>query len=256
MIKLFSRPPKSEDWYDDFFPVFRPLFDAIHPQTTKAEVRAVIKYLGLKRGHRFLDCPCGIGRIALPLAARGVKVTGVDFMQSYLDELQARAARKKLSITTLRADMRNISFEREFDTAGNLWTSFGFFKTETENQRVINRMYRALKPGGRFLLHVINRDWLLRHYTAEGWTKTSQARLFERRYFDAATSTNYGQSIIIAGDKKFYRESRLRLYAFHEIIAMFAKAGFVDIAGYGGYRKEPVTYESRMMWVVGTRPPD
>lgn len=251
------RPPrKSVDWYDDFFPAFRPLFDAIHPQTTKAEVRAALKYLGLKRGQTFLDCPCGIGRITLPLASHGIRVTGVDFMQSYLDELEAKAARKRLPIETLRADMRRISFDREFDAAGNLWTSFGFFKNESDNQRVINRMYRALKPGGKFMLHVINRDWLIRHYSAEGWTTAGKTRLFERRYFDMATSTNYGRCIIVDGNKKYYRESRLRLYAYHELIAMFLRAGFVDIVGYGGYHGEAITYESRMMWVVGTRPLD
>jgi cyclopropane fatty-acyl-phospholipid synthase-like methyltransferase len=51
---------KDSGWWDDFFPTFRPVFDIIPVKNTNAQVRFIIRKLGLKPGMQFLDCPCGI----------------------------------------------------------------------------------------------------------------------------------------------------------------------------------------------------
>lgn len=67
---------KDSGWWDDFFPAFRPFFDIVPQKVTSAQVRYIIKKLVLKPGMKFLDCCCGIGRVAIPLAKKGIKVTG------------------------------------------------------------------------------------------------------------------------------------------------------------------------------------
>ncbi len=245
---------KNSGWWDEFFPAFRPFFGMLSQKATNRHVRYVVDKLNLKPGEKFLDCPCGIGRIALPLAKKGIKVTGVDITRSYLDELGRKAAGAGLEIDLHKADMRRINFDSGFDAAGNLWTSFGYFSKESDNLLALKKMYNALKPGGRFMLHVINRDWIMAHYRATDWQEVTGIKSLERRHFDYATSTNHGQWCIIKDGREGIYDISIRMYSFHELIAMFKEVGFIDIEGFGSERNEPISSERQMMFVIGAKP--
>jgi 2-polyprenyl-3-methyl-5-hydroxy-6-metoxy-1,4-benzoquinol methylase len=241
-------------WWDDFFPTFRPFFGLVSQKETNAQARYIIKKLDLNPGQRFLDCPCGIGRICFPLAKKGIRVTGVDITQSYLDELGKKAARRGLKVDIARADMRRINYDSEFDAAGNLWTSFGFFEKESDNRLVVKKMYQALKPGGKFMLHVINRDWIMANYQPRGWQEIAGVKSVEERYFDYRTSINHGTwHFIKDGEEKSY-DVPIRMYSFHELIVMFKSVGFADIEGYGSLKDEPINRNRQMMFIIGTKP--
>ena len=55
---------------------------------------------------------------------------------------------------------------------------------------MLRKIYQALKPGGKFLLHVINRDWIVTYFESHGWMEMGGVITFESRKFDYATSTN------------------------------------------------------------------
>jgi ubiquinone/menaquinone biosynthesis C-methylase UbiE len=247
-------PKKDSGWWDDFFPAFRPFFGLISQKRTNAHVRFIIKKLNLKPGSKFLDCPCGIGRISLPLAKKGIRVTGVDITQSYLDELFKKAERRGLKVNIVRADMRRIIFDSKFDAGGNLWTSFGFFEKESDNRLVVKKMYQALKPGGKFMLHVSNRDWIMAHYQPRGWQEVKGIKSVEERHFDYRASINYGIWHLIKDGKERTFNVPIRMYSFHELIAMFESIGFIDIEGYGSTKEEPISREKQMMFIIGTKP--
>ena len=247
-------PAKDSGWWDDFFPAFRPLFGMITPKATNAQARYIMKKLDLRPGKKFLDCPCGIGRISLPLAKKGIRVTGVDITESYLDELSRTSKRRGLKIALLHADMRRIHYNSEFDAAGNLWTSFGFFKKESDNRLAIKKMYQSLKPGGKFMLHVINRDWIMANYRERGWQEVAGVKSLEERYFDYSTSVNHGTwRLIKDGDEKVF-DVPLRMYSFHELVAMFESVGFANIEGYGSLKDDPIDRDRQMMFIIGTKP--
>ena len=245
---------KDSGWWDDFFPAFRPFFGLVSQRETNAQVRYIMKKLNLRPGKKFLDCACGIGRISLPLAKKGVRVTGVDITQSYLDELSKKAKRRGLKINVARADMRRINYDSEFDAVANLWGSFGYFEKESDNLLVLKKMYRALKPGGKFMLHVINRDWIIVNYTTRGWYEIAGKKSLEERHFDYRTSINYGTWYFIKNDKEQIFDVQMRLYSFHELIAMFESAGFTDIEGYGSIKDEPISRDKQMIFIIGTKP--
>ncbi len=241
-------------WWDDFFPLFRPLFDKITAEETKSETNYIIKKLNLKVGQKFLDCPCGIGRISLPMAQKGIKVTGVDITESYLAELKNKAQKNNLKITTVHSDMRRIDFKNEFHAAGNLWTSFGFFEKDSDNILTLKKIYQALKSGGKFILHVINRDWIMVNYTTTTWYEVNNMKVLEERYFDFATSTSRGKWIFLGKEKEKEIFVDIRMYSYHELLNIFRKIGFVDIAGYGSVNDEPISSKLRMMFIIASKP--
>jgi ubiquinone/menaquinone biosynthesis C-methylase UbiE len=245
---------KDSGWWDDFFPVFRPFFGLFSQKQTNAQVRYLIEKLNLKPGKKFLDCPCGIGRVALPLASKGIRVTGLDITQSYLDELSKKAKRRDLKIDLVHADMRRINFDSQFDAGGNLWTSFGYFEKESDNRLVLKKMYRALRPGGKFMLHVINRDWIMVNYQPRDWQEVAGVKLVEERRFDYRTSINHGIWHFIKDGRERTLKIAIRMYSFHELIAMFKSVGFADIEGYSTVKDEPISRDRGMMFIIGTKP--
>jgi len=246
--------PKDSGWWDEFFPEFRPFFGLVSRKATNNQIRYIIKKLDLKPGLKFLDCPCGYGRVSMPMAKMGIKVTGVDITQIYIDEFARDAKRAGVKVNLLRADMRRINFDSEFDAAGNLWTSFGYFEKESDHLLVLKKMYKALKPGGKFMLHVINRDWIMANYQESGWQEIKGVKSFEKRHFDFRTSTNWGTWHFIKDGVEKRFEVGIRMYSFHEIIALMEKAGFADIEGYGSTKEEPISRDRMMMFITGTKP--
>ncbi|UCC78538.1 MAG: methyltransferase domain-containing protein [Candidatus Zixiibacteriota bacterium] len=251
MVKISK---KNSGWWDDFFPAFRPFFGLISQKQTNAQVRYITNKLDLKPGRKFLDCPCGIGRISLPLAKMGIKVTGVDITQPYLDELSKKADRRSLKINVARADMRRINFDSEFDAGGNLGGSFGYFEKGSDNRLVLKKMYRALRPGGKFMIQVINRDWIMANYQPRDWQEIAGVKSMEERHFDYRTSINYGKWHFIKDGKEENFKLIVRIYSFHELIAMFKSVGFADIEGYGSTKEEPISRDKQMMYIIGTKP--
>lgn len=245
---------KGAGWWTDFFAEFRPVFEKVPQKDSNALARFVARKLALKPGRSFLDCPCGIGRISLPLANMGIKVTGIDITRSYLRELATKALRRGLRIDTVESDMRRIRFNRQFDGAGSLWTSFGYFENEADNRLTLKRMFEALRPGGKCILHLVNRDWVMANFADDDWFEVGDVKVLEKRTFDYATSFSRDIWYFIHDGKTVARTMALRLYSLHELLAMFRSVGFVDMEWYGSIKEEPVSRNTRMLYIIGSRP--
>ncbi|MCP4616798.1 MAG: class I SAM-dependent methyltransferase, partial [Bradyrhizobium sp.] len=176
-----------KDWHKRFFrrEIFTP-GGAHHTAAGIKEARFVRRALGLNKGARLLDLCCGTGRHSIPLAKSGLKVIGFDTTPAYLRE--AKNAAKKLNVRFVKGDMRALKYEAEFDAAINLWTSFGYFTDIRDDRKVIRGIARALKPGGRFLIDIINADFLRRNAQSKRWQETADGaylledlQLFEGR---------------------------------------------------------------------------
>lgn len=245
---------KSSEWWHEFFPIFRPVFGIMPQRDTNRQARYLFKKLGLKPGRSFLDCPCGVGRLSIPMARMGVKVTGVDITESYLEEVQKKAKRAGLRIATVHSDMRRINFTNRFDAGGNLWTSFGYFTKESDDLLTLKRAFKALKPGGRFVVHVINRDWIMAQFQPRGWMEIGELKVLEERAFDYEHSVMHGKWHFLRDGEEKVIEVPLRMYSLHELMALFRRAGFVDLETCGSEKDEPVSRTQRMMYVFGTKP--
>ena len=83
----------------------------------------------------------------MPLAATGLKVTGVDRAQVLLDEAKRRAGPGRWP-KFVRADYRELPMPDEsFDAALNLFSSLGYLGDE-EDTRALAEIGRVLRPGG------------------------------------------------------------------------------------------------------------
>lgn len=160
-----------KDWTKDFFK--EPIFSPGEPEAAAAagpESAFLWRALRLKKDARLLDLCCGTGRHALRLARRGALVTGVDVTRAYLSQARREGAGLE-GLRLVRADMRRLPFRREFDAAYNVWTSFGYFLDPDDDLRALRAAARALKPGGLFLIDVLDFAWLRTHFQAQQWAR-------------------------------------------------------------------------------------
>ncbi len=126
----------------------------LHLQLTRHECRLAIKLLELKPSDQILDLACGHGRHSLELARQGFEhVTGLDASTVAIE--QARASGIDTSAKFVLGDMRALDFEHEFDAVLSFYNSIFYWDDQT-HLNIFQGIYKALKPGGRFLLDAHN----------------------------------------------------------------------------------------------------
>lgn len=241
-------------WWEGFFdePYAKAVLESFEERAPE-EVDFIEDMLSLPKNAKVLDLCCGLGRHSIELAKRGYEVTGVDVTSQYLKTAQKKAIKRGVRIDFIESDMRDIFFNNEFDVVINMFTSFGFFEEEETNLKVLKNISTALKPGGKFLIDVVNRDWIIRNYKERDWRETNEGLVLEIRKFDLSRSINYGKQIIIREGKKFEKDVPLRMYSFHELKSMLELVDLKVIAFYGGFEKEELTFDSMRMIIISQK---
>ncbi len=243
-------------WWQTFFDeTYRSLWSHLHPpDVCEQEAEAIAVHLGLGKGDRVLDAPCGYGRISLPLAKRGLRITAVDFSEELLAHGRAACESEQLAdnVDWIQADLRgDVALPTGHAAAVNLFSSIGY-GTEEEDLSTLRTLARYLREGGALLLETMHRDAIV-HRQALGDTAGVRGprgiTLRERSTFDPIPgileSTWKWSSPTTAGK----RTSRIRLYSVTELVALVLRAGFRDVqcsAGIGGSPMNSATLHERL----------
>lgn len=135
-----------------------------------------------------LDAPCGWGRHANRLAARGRRVVGLDNDPLALERARDDASATERTADYVEGDLRALPFDDgRFDALFNWRTSFGFFD-EAGNRKQLQEFARVPRPGGRLAMDLHSRDDALRRIPARGPLISVAERdediLIERTRFD------------------------------------------------------------------------
>jgi len=243
------------EWFEEFFD---GLYAKVLPKTfdesqTLEHVQVVKRLLGLRRGQRVLDIPCGMGRLTIPLARMRLLMTGVDLTASYVRRARRYARQEAVDVRFVCKDMRNIAFEAEFDAAFNWFGSFGYF-SDAENLRFCRKMFHALKPGGKFLVEGMNKSWLLAHFRPHDDRVIGGVRIVESRGLDARTGRAVSTWTFCRGGVSESRRSSMRVFNGAEMRTILKAAGFRDIALFGYPPLGRFTRHSQRLIAVGRRP--
>lgn len=237
---------------DDYLRIYRPQFS---PERTATETGFIAERLALSAGGEVLDLACGFGRHAIGMAARGYRVTGIDFNPRYLEIATVDAATAGVAVTWRTGDMRALADTRAYDGIYSFFTSFGYFEDD-DNEQVLANVARAIRPGGRFLLDVANRDWLLTHPQQRTWTQREDgALLMEETQLELVTSRVRTRQMLLQpeGGAQVTKEFSLRTYTCAELSALLRRHGFTVRDVLGGADREPYSESSRRLVLLGER---
>lgn len=130
---------------------------------TDQEVDFLVDALELRAGQHVLDVGCGPGRHALALAARGVRVTGVDASPDFVELATAAAAAADLPARFEVLDVRDLADQAEFDAALCLCQGgFGLLGGR-DDLDVFARIAAAVRPGGALAVSAVALVFAARH---------------------------------------------------------------------------------------------
>lgn len=237
---------------DHYLPSVREL---LGPDRAEADVGFLESKLDLAADDRVLDVPCGHGRHANRLAERGYRVTGLDRSDPFLTRARDDARERGVAdrVDYRQGDMRELPWDADrFDAAYNVFTSFGFFDDE-DNRRVLSEFARVVRPGGRFVLEMADRDAMLYDYRPESVTELEDGYLFETREFDPETGRNHTERVVVLDGETHEATYSVRLYPYTELRSLLADAGFRVLDVYGNMDGDDFSLETSRVCVVAER---
>jgi len=244
-----------DNWFEDFYGGLYEMIlaDRFGEAQSLHEARTVKRLLRLRKGARVLDIPCGMGRLAIPLARMGLAVTGIDFAANYLRRARRHAKESAVSVHFVRGDMREINYDASFGGVFNWFGSFGYF-SDKENFAFLEKILRALKPGARFLVEGLNKSWFLAHLPDRLEKTVGKVRLRMHKRFDSESSRDRSYWTFSEGGHVERNHLNLRIFTGTEIRVWFHRAGFREIELYAWPSLKRLTHHSPRFIIVGRRP--
>jgi ubiquinone/menaquinone biosynthesis C-methylase UbiE len=247
------------DWYRQFY---GGDFDSVvgfpDEETTRRQAAFVVEVLGLRPGDSLLDLACGYGRHCLLFAEAGLKVTGLDLSEHYIEIARKAATEAGLDAEFAVDDMREIPYADAFDSVISMFTSFGFFETRDEDMLVLIGAARALKPGGKLLIDYENpfcfvSNCINKNRTAEITLDDGTTAAIEHD-FDVLRQREKMTARIRRPDGTEYQSGYdIRLYSPPEMEAMLAEAGFAVREWFGDFTGGPPSPEAPRLIVIAEK---
>ncbi len=99
-----------------------------------------------------LELAIGTGRVAIPLAARGIPVTGIELSQPMVSQLRRKVPADELPVVV--GDMATTTVPGQFSLVYVVWNSIGNLRTQDEQVQCFRNAAQHLSPGGRFVIEL------------------------------------------------------------------------------------------------------
>jgi SAM-dependent methyltransferase len=198
----------------------------------------------LARGGRALELGVGTGRLALPLAERGVEVHGIDASPAMVERLRAKPGGGGVKVTV--GDFADVSVEGEFALVYVVFNTFFVLLTQDEQVRCFRNVAARLTPDGLFLVEAFVPDLSL-YYHGHMFRAASvkaDSLTLNVATLDPVAQTATGQQVVITERGVRLYPVRLRFAWPSELDLMARLAGLRLRDRWGGWRREPFTARS------------
>ena len=236
--------------YDELFGEdYLYFWEAILPEElSDRQADLIWTLLELEPGMEVLDLACGHGRLANRLAARGVRVTGLDSSELFLERAREDAAARGVEVEYVHGDMRAIPWQGRFDRVFSWFTAFGYHPDD-ELHGILRDVRGALRPGGRFALETMSVTSLMRRFQPAGVRERDGDFLLELRRHDPARGGVESSFIAIRGGETRRYDMFIRTPTFPELRDWLLAAGFARVEAFGE-DGEPFADEHRRLVAV------
>ncbi len=238
------------DWWENYFD--KETID-LHKASlalgqTDTEARLLPNILEVESGDSILDLCCGYGRLAVPLAMAGYRVTGVDISSTALDQLKSAAEENSVRIRAVQADMRSLPFTDEFDAAILMNHSFGVFHNDLDNRTVINACARGMRSGAVLLIELHNPATMSEFLGgAKGTDVVRMGRWDVNLDWSYIDSESVFQMRFVwhRGQRRIEKWHRLKIYDVQELESMCQESGFSRVEFYADLTGDRSYFEHR-----------
>lgn len=207
--------------------------------------------LAVEVGGPVLEIACGSGLVAIPVAARGLEVTGVDLARPMLDHARSKA-QQGLNIEWIEADARQLNLGRRYQFIYLTGNAFQAFLRRADQEALLAAVKRHLAADGTFAFETRNpsghdlsprpEEEYERSYTS---VQGNHIKMSYTQLYDPVTQimhwTTYRRWSDEAGDHKTRARIACRFTHPQELEALLHYNGFAIMHQYGNLDKEALT---------------
>ena len=184
-----------------------------------------------------VDLACGTGSVAVLLAQRGIRVTGVDLSEDMLTAAYGKVSDMENPPMFVCQSLQQLRLPRGVDLAVCALDSLDYILDPEDCAEAIRRVYRVLNPGGIFIFDV-NTPEKLRAMDGQVFLdEDDDVYCVWRGEFDEATNIcAYGMDLFRREGKVWHRsfeEHREYAYSEEQLLQFLRDAGFNKIRVYG-----------------------
>jgi SAM-dependent methyltransferase len=114
------------------------------------------KWMPKEKNVEILEFCCGSGRLSIPLAKEGLKITGVDNSKTMLEQAKIKTKNEKLEITFIEADIRNLNLTNKYDLIFIPFNSIHHLYQNKDLFDTFKVVEKHLKDDGLFIFDCYN----------------------------------------------------------------------------------------------------
>jgi SAM-dependent methyltransferase len=196
----------------------------------------------LARGGAALELGIGTGRIALPLARRGVRVHGIDLSEAMVARLRAKPGADEIAVTI--GDFATTRVEGTFSVAYLVFNTIMNLTTQDEQVACFQNVAAHLAPGGCFVIEVgvpaLQR--LPPGETVRAFTVSATRLGFDE--YDVVSQGLVSHHYLVADGRLEVLSMPFRYVWPSELDLMARLAGMRLRERWSGWRREPFTSDS------------
>jgi hypothetical protein len=210
------------------------------------EDAAVAFLAGLAGGGPALELAIGAGRIALPLATRGVRVDGIDLAPAMVEQLRAKPGGESIHVTI--GDFADVAVQGKYRLIYVVWNSFFNLLTQDDEVRCFENVAAHLTGDGSFVIEAGRPDSLYRlrdhQYVDAEAVEVDSVRLDVLRH--DPVNQMLAESHVTLSRDGVHLNPVVQRYAWPAELDLMARiAGLSLKERWSGWDREPLTADSR-----------
>jgi SAM-dependent methyltransferase len=252
---------KKQEWFanESFWAQYAPvLFDAQRWAEAPTVAERVLRIIGAREGEpasgpTILDAGCGPGRIAVELASRGARVTGVDLIRPFLNRPRFRRARGRRARTRPGGPARVQAaggIRRRRQPLHQLWV----LRHHRGGHADTAEPRRVAEAGGWLVLEMTGREIAVRDFTEGEWFERGGFTVLTEFSVEGAWEGLRSRWILIDSDgRKVDHVFVQRLYSAVELKRLMIASGFSSVETYGDFDFSPYNEKARTMVLVARK---
>ena len=211
---------------------------------------------------KVLDIGCATGELAFQLAKDGAIVTGIDLNEDLLKQAQgcsgfrtADTSEHELEPDKNRVATPNPKFQKgnmlelktdfqsgQFDAVLCFGNTMVHLQSPALVQQMLDGVFAVLKPGGHFLLQILNYDFILDEPVTELPVIDTENIRFTRKYRfpESGSLISFQTELLIKSENKnIENETPLLALRSHQLTGLLENTGFSEIEYFSNFKQEP-----------------
>ena len=223
------------NWYEKWFNTkyYHILYANRDYDEAKLFINNLASHLKLKKNTKIIDIACGNGRHAIYLNLLGYDVTGIDLSKKNI-ESASKSSKKNLQFFV--HDMRKLFKQNEYDLAVNLFTSFGYFDKDFDNEKALLSIANNVKTEGLVVIDFMNVKKVLMNLIK------SELKIIDDIEFNITRTIKNNKILksidITDGEEKLFFKEEVSIITLDNFSDYIKKAGLQIIDIFGNYHLE------------------